>query len=114
MVENLRVTNKTIALSTGIVVTLFSCVDQVKVSDAFVKSEMSLKLKQDYAPVNCAGMEISLASNVGTVALGSKASSTDGGMGSLLDTFVSSILKNTKPIDEDFSKVVDENFWDLV
>jgi hypothetical protein len=31
-----------------------------------------------------------------------------------LNKVASSILKNTKDLDPEFSKTVDENFWDLV
>lgn len=34
--------------------------------------------------------------------------------GDVLGNFVSSILRNTKPLDSDISKLVDDNFWDLV
>jgi hypothetical protein len=32
----------------------------------------------------------------------------------ILNGFVSTILKDTKPMDSDFSKFVDDNFFDLV
>jgi hypothetical protein len=35
-------------------------------------------------------------------------------MPEILSNFVDNILSNTKPLDPDFSKLVDDNFWDLV
>lgn len=32
----------------------------------------------------------------------------------ILREFVGSIVKNSKPLDSDFSALIDENFWDLV
>lgn len=32
----------------------------------------------------------------------------------ILDTFVKSILDESVPLEPEFSKIVDENFWDLI
>jgi hypothetical protein len=35
-------------------------------------------------------------------------------METILEQFISSILKGIKPLDSEFQKFIDDNFWDLV
>lgn len=111
LVSSLDVVKKSVALCAGIMITLFSCVDEFCPASSFVKGDV----REELVSSICANVEISLAPNIELVErVGSFDANVEGGDGEVLGTFVSSILKNTKTLDRDFSKVVDENFWDLI
>jgi hypothetical protein len=113
LVSDLKVSTKTIALSAGIVITLFSCTDEIVASNVFVESDMKQELILEAAPDICTNIEIALASNNDT-SIQEKNAYSEGDDQDILDNFVSSILKGTKSMDSDFSKFVDDNFWDLI
>jgi hypothetical protein len=113
-VSDLKVVTTTIALSAGITITLFSCTDEIVESNVFVESDMEQELILEAAPDICAHIEIALASNDDTSIHDQQIASTEGSDEDVLSNFVSSILKGTKPLDSDFSKFVDDNFWDLI
>jgi hypothetical protein len=114
LVSDLKVSTKTIALSAGIVITLFSCTDEIVASNVFVESDMKQELILEAAPDICTNIEIALVSNNDTSIQEKKNAYTEGDDQDILDNFVSSILKGTKSMDSDFSKFVDDNFWDLI
>lgn len=114
LVSDLKVVTKTIALSAGIIITLFSCTDEIIPSNVFVESAIEQKLIVEVTPKICANIKIALASNVEPSIENKITICTKGKDEDLLDAFVSSILKDTKPMDGDFSKFVDDNFWDLI
>lgn len=115
LVSNLTVTKKSVALGAGIMITLFSCADNSYAAGSFIKGDVREEVVFDSLPSICANVEISLAPNI---KLAEKEDSSnaivEGGDIDILGNFVSSILRNTKTLDSDFSKVVDENFWDLI
>jgi hypothetical protein len=114
LVSDLKVAATTIALSAGIMITLFSCTDEIVTSNVFVESDMEQELILEAAPDICADIEIALASNDDTSINEKKIAYTEGSDQDVLGNFVSSILKGTKSMDSDFSKFVDDNFWDLI
>lgn len=113
-VGNLNVARKVVALSAGIVITLFSCTEDVQASSTFVRSDAQMELTKEIVPTISANLEIALAPNIEKSTVVKEPVSIEGGMGNALEDFVSSILTNTKPLDSDISKFVDENFWDLI
>ena len=113
-VGNLNVTQKFVALSAGIVVTLFSCAEDAPTFGTFVCSDAQMELAKEIVPTISANMEMALAPNIGKSKPVKESVSAEGEIGNVLDDFVSSILTNTKSLDSDISKFVDENFWDLI
>jgi hypothetical protein len=79
-----------------------------------IEQKVEQELILEAAPNICAHIEIALASNNDTFIHEKKAAYTEEGDQDLLGNFVSSILKDTKSMDSDFSKFVDDNFWDLI
>lgn len=113
-VGNLNVVRKAVALSAGIVITLFSCTDDAYASNTFVRAESQIELSNEIIPTISANLEIALAPNIEVSTTANEPASVEGGIGDALSDFVSSILTNTRPLDSDISKFVDENFWDLI
>lgn len=115
LVSNLTVVKKSVTLGAGIMITLFSCVDNSYAAGTFVRGDVHEEVVLDCLPSICANVEISLAPNIELAETDNSSQATiEGGDVDILGNFVSSILRNTKTLDSDFSKVVDENFWDLI
>lgn len=113
LVSNLPNPSKTVFLSAGIAIALLSCVDDHYTVKAFVKGGVSESVVATSLPSISANVKISLTSNL-TSKEGENTLVADGGDRDVLGNFVSSILRNTKSLDSDISKLVDDNFWDLV
>lgn len=109
LVSSLKIVKSTVTLCAGIVVTLFSCLEEVVADNTFVKDETRVEFPTD--SVSYEDFDIVLAPNTDTKNCPAGAESETGGV---LDTFVSSVLQETKPLDGDISKFVDDNFWDLI
>lgn len=114
IVGNLVVVRKTIALSAGIMIMLFSCTEEVKACDTFVVTDSQVEMSKDITPTISANLEIELAPNVELKATSQDSVNMESGLDNVLENFVSSILSDTKPLDADISKFVDDNFWDLI
>lgn len=113
-VGNLNVVRKAVALSAGIMITLFCCTDEVMACDTFVVADSQIELPKDVIPTISANLEIELASNVELETTSQNSINIEGGEDNVLESFVSSILANTRSLDADISKFVDDNFWDLI
>lgn len=105
--------SRTIRIGAGIVLTLFVCdVSNLKEED-FVQTNVAQVTSVVQETMVDNTVAITMLKNETPVEHRSIANIEGGGL-DVLEQFVSSILKDSRPLDGDISKFVSDHFWDLV
>lgn len=103
-----------VKLSACVLITLFSYSDYAETDFVFSQGGSYAEHVSLSSPVQINDFTIDLASNIDSDNLDNVSVEVGGNDTDVLNEFISSIITETKPLDADISKFVDDNFWDLV
>lgn len=113
---DVRIEKKIVTIGVGLLLTFFSCCEEMRNSSVFTTSLNEGGITQKIATVRSEklkiyfdekGKDVTNEQSVDALYVG-------GDAGTALEMFVTSIVRDSKPLDAEISKFVDDHFWELV
>lgn len=104
-----------IAIGAGIVLTFFTCPQLDFNAEKFSQiSESQINTSRE--SVYNDDLSVTFLENKNSInnQTYQSVASIDGGLEDVLSQFVSSVIRESKPLEGDFSKFVSDHFWDLI